>query len=325
MTEPSTRLLTADGRPVLRFERNLAHPPHKVWRFITEPDEMRHWFPTLVQAELRVGASMRFWFDSDAPTPDAVSEGEILELDPPRVYAFRWGQDVLRFELLPSAHGCVLVFTHTLGGGRVGRLGAGRNAAGWDACLEALDARLAGADPAPPADFLPRIEAYVAGFELGDGEVVEDERTQGGYVVRFARDLMWSAVEDVWSLLSEGTEPKVGAAPPPRFTNRYVPAGEVGVVDQPRTLEYTWLHAGEPAGLVRFELRHDPALGTRVELTQTVPDRLSDQRAVALAAWHTHLELLFAAVQGEIRCWPEGRTEELTQLYRGRLDADATR
>ena len=28
---------TVDGRPVLRMERRLAHPPEKVWRAIHEP------------------------------------------------------------------------------------------------------------------------------------------------------------------------------------------------------------------------------------------------------------------------------------------------
>jgi uncharacterized protein YndB with AHSA1/START domain len=34
----STELRRIDGKPVLRFERVLAHPPAKVWRAVTEPD-----------------------------------------------------------------------------------------------------------------------------------------------------------------------------------------------------------------------------------------------------------------------------------------------
>ncbi|MGW0591137.1 hypothetical protein [Streptosporangium sp. NPDC002607] len=70
---------------------------------------------------------------------------------------------------------------------------------------------------------------------------------------------------------------------------------------------------------MRWELAHDPGRGTRVVLTQTVPARLAGLRTTALAAWQTHLELLFAAVQGEPRCRPEGRVEELRKLYEERL------
>src|SRR5215212_2475411 len=46
---------TDDGRPAVRFERRLAHPVEHVWRRLTEPEELRHWFPSSVEFELRVG------------------------------------------------------------------------------------------------------------------------------------------------------------------------------------------------------------------------------------------------------------------------------
>lgn len=324
-----TELQTIGGKPVLRFERLLPHAPEKVWAAVTEPDQMRHWFPASVETDLTVGARMRFRFEGDDDaTPDPMKDGEILELDPPKVYAFRWNEDVLRFELLPQEQGCVLVFTHVLAGGALGRLAAGRNAAGWDSCLDGLDASLAARETPAAGEFaeattdmIERIEAYVGEFGLDEGEVTEDG---DGYAVRFARDLVWKPIADVWALLTEGQDPQVGQSPPLRFTNGYVDAGIVTAVEAPEVLEYTWLHDGATAGRVRFVLVQDPALGNRVELTQTIPIALADRRAEALAAWHTHLELLFAAVQGHVRCWPEGRTEELTERYRARLEAGAT-
>ena len=323
-------LHTIGGKPVLRLERLLPHAPEKVWEAVTEPDQMRQWFPASVETDLVIGAPMRFRFEGDdVAAPDPMQDGEILELDPPRVYAFRWNEDVLRFELLPQDEGCLLVLTHALAGGALGRLAAGRNAAGWDTCLDALDASL-GARESPPAgefaeasaEMIERIEAYVDEFGLGEGEV----RQEGDeYVVRFARDLIWTPVADVWALLTEGQDPQVGQPPPVRFTNGYVEAGRVVTVEAPEVLAYTWLHDGATEGRVRFTLVQDPALGNRVELTQTIPMRLADRRAEALAAWHTHLELMFAAVQGQVRCWPEGRTEELTERYRKRLEAGAGR
>jgi uncharacterized protein YndB with AHSA1/START domain len=325
----NTQLQTIGGKPVLRFERLLPHPTEKVWAAVTEPEQMRHWFPASVETDLVIGAPMRFRFEGDDDaTPGPMKDGEILELDRPKVYAFRWNEDVLRFELLPQDEGCLLVFTHALAGGALGRLAAGRNAAGWDTCLDGLDASLAARETPAAGEFaeastamIERIEAYVGKFGLDEGAVTEDGDE---YVVRFARDLIWKPIADVWALLTEGQDPQVGQPAPLRFTNGYVEAGAVVAVETPGVLEYTWLHDGATAGLVRFVLVQDPALGNRVELTQTIPFALADRRAEALAAWHTHLELMFAAVQGQVRCWPEGRTEELTEHYRKRLEAGAT-
>lgn len=38
-------LETIDGRLALRFERTLAHPIERVWRALSEPDELGAWFP----------------------------------------------------------------------------------------------------------------------------------------------------------------------------------------------------------------------------------------------------------------------------------------
>src|SRR3954452_13671234 len=101
----------ADG--ALRFERRLPHPIEKVWRAVSEPAELAHWFPCSVEVgELRVGAPVHFVFPGDvAPEMD----GEVTALDPPRLLAFTWGEDELRFELEPDGDGCLLRFTDVIG------------------------------------------------------------------------------------------------------------------------------------------------------------------------------------------------------------------
>ncbi|MGH3759624.1 SRPBCC family protein [Actinophytocola sp.] len=315
MTEGAT-LRTIDGQPVLRLERRLRHSPAKVWRAVTDPAEMAHWFPATVEAELRPGAPMRFTFPAEAVV-DGSWDGEVLEVDPPRVYMFRWNADVLRIELIPDGDGCRLVFTHTLGGGWVGRLGAGRTAAGWDQCLDELMARLNGETVEPRSDWLTPMERYIEEFGLGFGST---RPVADGWELHFARDLVWKPPADVWALLVEGAEPEVGGEPPTRATNEYVPAGRLTEVNRPRLLEYEWLHDGAPAGRVRWTITSDDRLGVRAEVTQTVPTRLADVRATAMAAWHVQLELLFAAIHGEVPCpRPKDRTEELAKQYADRL------
>jgi hypothetical protein len=91
----------------------------------------------------------------------------VLEVDPPRVLSFRWGADVLRFELSATERGARLVFTHTVDAGddSDGPTVAARTAAGWDGCLLRL---LCGLDarPAPAATdgWAERNDGYLARF-----------------------------------------------------------------------------------------------------------------------------------------------------------------
>jgi uncharacterized protein YndB with AHSA1/START domain len=149
-----------DGRPALRFERRLAHPVDAVWRAVTEPEELAQWFPAAVEVEPRPGGAMAFHFPG-GEAPD--SAGEVLEHDPPRVFAFRWNDDELRFELeADGGDGCVLRFTHILDA----RDRAARDAAGWHVCLDQLERRLAGAGDGPATgpteDWRGLYEDYVA-------------------------------------------------------------------------------------------------------------------------------------------------------------------
>ena len=100
---------TIDGTPAVRFERQLVHPIDAVWRGITDPAELEHWFPCAVELDLRVGGAMSFDF-----APDFALDGEVLELDPPRRFVFRWGADVLRFELAEEGGGTRLVMVQLL-------------------------------------------------------------------------------------------------------------------------------------------------------------------------------------------------------------------
>src|SRR5690606_11104818 len=89
-------MLARGGRWVVRLERHLAHPVDAVWRAVTEPAQLAQWFPTTVELDLVVGGAVRFGLPADGPG------GRVLELDPPRLLAFSWQDDVLRFELEPD-------------------------------------------------------------------------------------------------------------------------------------------------------------------------------------------------------------------------------
>lgn len=130
---------TVDGRPAVRFERRLPHAAATVWRAITDPGELAHWFPSSVELEeLRPGAAMRFDFGGGF-----VLDGEVLELDTPHRFAFRWGKDVVRLELEPAGDATTLLrFEHVLH--EEGEDAAAKTMAGWHLCLDALAQAVAG-------------------------------------------------------------------------------------------------------------------------------------------------------------------------------------
>ncbi len=140
---------TIEDTPTLIFERRLSHPVDRVWQAITDPDVLIHWFPCAVDVDLRLGGAMEFTFEQHV-LPDGSNSmpGEVTELDPPRVFAFKWGppthEDRLRFELEPvdGGTGCALRLTVGLGT----RDQAARDSAGWHVCLDRLERVVAGED-----------------------------------------------------------------------------------------------------------------------------------------------------------------------------------
>lgn len=149
-------LLTDRIRPAVRLERRLADPPEVVWAALTERERLRSWFPcdVIVSGEAWVrGAEISFPFPADVI--DLVMTGEVLEVEEPSLLAFTWGEETLRFELVPDGDGTLLALTDELPASA-----AARNAAGWDSCLD----RLAGVEPAS-GTWRNRFDTYAASFE----------------------------------------------------------------------------------------------------------------------------------------------------------------
>ena len=132
-------LFSVDGRYELRFVRALAHPVDVVWHAVTSPEGLSAWFPFDVVGERATGAALRFVF-RDGEGADF--EGTMVEFSPPSAMELRWeGDETLRLELSEADGGCVLTLIN-----RFDELGkAARDAAGWHACLDVLDASLSGA------------------------------------------------------------------------------------------------------------------------------------------------------------------------------------
>lgn len=159
------------GKPAVRFERDYRYPVERVWRAVTNPAQLRHWFPSQVAYKHKVGGTIRFHGD---PYSDP-STGVILALVQPTAISFSWGDDVLHFTLTAVGAGTRLVLVNVLAEAKA----AARNAAGWTICLGELDNWLAGVasggphDPGHEAGFDLLLEQYVADGMPSGAEIPE--------------------------------------------------------------------------------------------------------------------------------------------------------
>jgi uncharacterized protein YndB with AHSA1/START domain len=149
-----------DGRVGLRFERLLSHPPERVWRALTESDQLRHWMPCDIVGPREEGAEVlvRFWDDVAAihAIEDPILTGRIVTWDPPSRFVWQWDDELLTFVLEPHAGGTRLTLTVRIG---TKAPGAPLVAAGYHVCLDQL-VTLVDTGDAPPF-----IEADASGYE----------------------------------------------------------------------------------------------------------------------------------------------------------------
>jgi uncharacterized protein YndB with AHSA1/START domain len=96
MRSEATLISTGD-KPVLRFERFLPRPIEEVWRAVTDPTEMRAWFPTRIEIDRwETGATFTHHFDGQSYGP---LPGTVIECSEPHRLVFTWGDDTIGFEL----------------------------------------------------------------------------------------------------------------------------------------------------------------------------------------------------------------------------------
>lgn len=134
--------IARDGdRWSLRMERHLRHSPERVWAALTRADQIRQWAPYAPDRDLdHVGELPLPQAEAGQAAEGPAEPGHVLTAEPPRLLVLRWGDQQLRFELIPTAGGVRLVLVHTFDEPTE----APEYAAGWHLCLGALTGRLNG-------------------------------------------------------------------------------------------------------------------------------------------------------------------------------------
>ncbi len=67
----------------------LPAPPERVWRALTQADQLATWFGTQASIDLRPGGDVIFTWDGSTG-PRGVNRGVIEIVEPPTRFAFRW-------------------------------------------------------------------------------------------------------------------------------------------------------------------------------------------------------------------------------------------
>jgi uncharacterized protein YndB with AHSA1/START domain len=128
----------------LVFERRIKAPPDRVWRALTEPDELRAWLAR-AEVDLRPGGAIVLTFENE--DDEGVMRGAVNEVEEGRFLEFTWreegaGESVVRFEVAPDGDGTRLTLTHTFEQiDDISGFGAG-----WHHHLELLEAHARGSD-----------------------------------------------------------------------------------------------------------------------------------------------------------------------------------
>jgi uncharacterized protein YndB with AHSA1/START domain len=131
--------ISAQGRWVLIFTRELAHPINRVWEAITEPGQLRHWAPYTADRDLAsTGDAVLTMLGTDGAGDGSELPGTVLQCDPPRLLVHTWGGDVLRWELVSTDDGTTLSLRQTFDDEAM----ASGLAAGWHLCLDVADAMM---------------------------------------------------------------------------------------------------------------------------------------------------------------------------------------
>jgi uncharacterized protein YndB with AHSA1/START domain len=150
-------------RGEVRFVRLLPGPIERLWAYLVDGDKRAKWFAGGT-TEPRVGGKVELFMrhknldPQGQPKPEFAeyhdpgksSPGRVTRWEPPRVFAFIWGEEPgdseVTFELTPQGSLVQLVLTHRATGGRDELKNV---SGGWHTHLDILQAHLAG-QPIPP-------------------------------------------------------------------------------------------------------------------------------------------------------------------------------
>src|SRR5262245_25908622 len=102
----------AGDRWTLEFVRDLGRPPARVGAALTDPGQLEAWAPFVADRDLASTGDATLTMIDGETREDLPSV--VRRADPPSVLEYTWGDDLLRWELEPTAGGTRLTLRHTV-------------------------------------------------------------------------------------------------------------------------------------------------------------------------------------------------------------------
>jgi uncharacterized protein YndB with AHSA1/START domain len=121
------------------FMRTSKHSAARLWRAITDPDEVAKWMGFPARIDLRPGGG--YVLDFDSLTPGDKLDGTIIKVEPERLLRYAVGTTVVDWSIEPAGDGCRHTFSQA---GLPPRKGEEGLVAGWHDGLDSLDEYLDG-------------------------------------------------------------------------------------------------------------------------------------------------------------------------------------
>ena len=134
----------------------------RVFRSLTDAEELRRWFAEGAVVEPRVGGVYRFWGRHTPGTPpEDAARQTITAFDPPNRLAYNWPLNevdtTVTMLLAPDGDGTTLTLTHSVNGDLNMPRQRELIADHWQSAIDNLSAHLAGTGPVVMPDYFDRI------------------------------------------------------------------------------------------------------------------------------------------------------------------------
>jgi uncharacterized protein YndB with AHSA1/START domain len=102
---------------IIELTRTIEAPPERVFRALTESDELVRWFPSSAVSDPRAGGSFEYRFDfPDAPERNHAYGGVYHEVEPNKRVSYPWsgklGETRVDVELRPEGDATALTLRH---------------------------------------------------------------------------------------------------------------------------------------------------------------------------------------------------------------------
>ena len=101
------RLGTIERCYTVRFERESKHSAARLWKALTDADEVSAWMDYPASIDLRPGGR---WYVDFSKTDEGDLDGIVVRAEPERLLTYLWGLSVCEWTIAPATAGCTYTF-----------------------------------------------------------------------------------------------------------------------------------------------------------------------------------------------------------------------